>query len=61
VFRGGFLLGPSSLGKGAGAGGTVVGMSEGGGESIWVEPVGVSSIWGVMGGGMGWVLTGVTR
>uniref|UniRef100_A0A2N9H0X3 Transposase MuDR plant domain-containing protein n=1 Tax=Fagus sylvatica TaxID=28930 RepID=A0A2N9H0X3_FAGSY len=55
VFRGGFLLGPSSLAKGAGACGTVVGMSEGGGESIWVEPVGVSSIWGVMGGGVGWV------
>jgi hypothetical protein len=51
VFRIGFLLRPSSRAKGAGAGagGTVVGMSEGGGEYVGVEPVGVSSIWGVTG------------
>jgi hypothetical protein len=53
VFRIEFLLRPLSSAKGADAGGTVVGMSEGGGEYVWVEPVGVSSIWGVMGGGVG--------
>ena len=55
MFRIGFLLRPSSCAKGADAGGTVVGMSEGEGEYVWVEPMGVSSIWGVMGGSVGCV------
>uniref|UniRef100_A0A2N9I3B8 Uncharacterized protein n=1 Tax=Fagus sylvatica TaxID=28930 RepID=A0A2N9I3B8_FAGSY len=38
MFRGRFLLLPSSRAKGTGAGGTVVGMSEGRGEYVWVEP-----------------------
>ena len=55
MFQIGFLLRLSSCAKGTGVGGTVVGMSEGGREYVWVKPVGVSLIWGVMGGGVGCV------
>lgn len=47
MFRVGFLLRLSFVGKGVG--GIMVGNIKKGGEYVWVRSVGVNSIWGVMG------------